>query len=236
VSGRLGFHTNRMSRGGRRGAAVLLRRRGSDTIEDRRMKYEFLIDSYDTERMKVLSVWSEFADEDMHVRPRYDDPRGRSVHEHMVHQCVSEDTWFRGMLGIDVGARPLPDVETRIAFIERYAEDSGKRVDRLRQTDEPWWEDIAAFFDVRRSRAWVMTRRLTHTSHHRGQQMAMLRMLGRALHSNYGPTADTGGLMQHHAPTIYAYSSVEALLAGERGDGAKAPLPGAAGNPVSERP
>jgi hypothetical protein len=42
----------------------------------------------------------------------------------------------------------------------------------------------------------VMTRRLTHTSHHRGQQMAMLRMLGRTLHSTYGPTADTGGLMQ----------------------------------------
>ena len=37
--------------------------------------------------------------------------------------------------------------------------------------------------------------------------MAMLRMLGRDLHSNYGPTADTGGLMQDHAPTIYAYSS-----------------------------
>jgi uncharacterized damage-inducible protein DinB len=42
-----------------------------------------------------------------------------------------------------------------------------------------------------RSRPWVMTRRLTHTSHHRGQQMAMLRMLGRELHSNYGSTADT---------------------------------------------
>ena len=42
----------------------------------------------------------------------------------------------------------------------------------------------------------------------------MLRMLGRELHSNYGPTADTGGLMQNHAPTIYAYSTVEALLEG----------------------
>ena len=71
------------------------------------------------------------------------------------------------------------------------------------------------FFDVQRSRAWVMVRRMTHTSHHRGQLMAMLRMLGRELHSNYGPTADTGGLMQNHAPTIYAYGSLEELLAGE---------------------
>jgi hypothetical protein len=81
-----------------------------------------------------------------------------------------------------------------------------------------------------------MTRRLTHTSHHRGQQMAMLRMLGRDLHSNYGPTADTGGLMQNHAPTIYAYSGLDALIVGEQAGGAKSPLPGAAGKPVTERP
>ena len=81
-----------------------------------------------------------------------------------------------------------------------------------------------------------MTRRLTHTAHHRGQQMALLRMLGRNLHSNYGPTADTGGLMQDHAPTIYAYANVEALLNGEIRGGAKSELPGAAGRIVTERP
>ena len=172
------------------------------------MTYDFLIESYESERLKVLSVWSEFKDDDLPVRPREDDPRGRSVHEHMVHQCVSEDAWFRNMLGIDVAAPPLPARETRFEFIKRYAVDSGQRLERLRRTDERWWESPTAFFDVQRSRAWVMTRRLTHTSHHRGQQMAMLRMLGRALHSNYGPTADTGGLMQNHAPTIYASRSV----------------------------
>ena len=123
------------------------------------------------------------------------------MHEQMVHQCMSEDLWFRNMLGIDVHAPPLPEHETSIEFMKRYAEDSGNRLARLRQTDERWWEELTTFFDVERSRAWVMTRRLTHTSHHRGQQMAMLRMLGRDLHSNYGPTADTGGLMQNHAPT-----------------------------------
>ena len=102
--------------------------------------------------------------------------------------------------------------------------------------EERWWEELTAFFDVRRTRAWVMTRRLTHTSHHRGQQTAMLRMLGRSLHSTYGPTADTGGLMQNRAPTIYAYSSLDALLGGEDRGGAKSPLPRAAGNAVTERP
>ena len=201
------------------------------------MKYDFLIDSYATERIKVLSVWSEFRDDDLAVRPNRDDARGRSVREHMVHQCISEDTWFRTMLGIDVGAPPLPAQETRLEFMTRYAEDSERRLERLRQTDERWWEESTTFFDVRRSRAWVFTRRLTHTSHHRGQQMAMLRMLGRDLHSNYGPTADTGGLMQHHAPTIYAYSTVETLLEGEHQGGTKSPLPGAPrGVAVTERP
>ena len=154
------------------------------------MRYDFLVQSYETERIKVLSVWSEFKDEDLHVRPKRDDPRGRSVLEHMIHQCVSEDTWFRG-LGIDVAAPPLPRRETR---------------------------------------------RLTHISHHRGQQVAMLRMLGRRLHSNYGPTADTGGLMQDHAPTIYAYPDVQALLDGEDRGGAKSPLPEPKGTAVTERP
>ena len=200
------------------------------------MRYDFLVETYETERVKVLSVWSEFTDRDLPVRPNRSDPRGRSLHEHMVHQCVSEDLWFRNMLGMDVGAPPLPKPETRMEFIRRYAEDSGKRLALLRRTDDDWWRQSTTFFDVSRSRAWVMTRRLTHTSHHRGQQMAMLRVLGRDLHSNYGPTADTAGLMQNQAPTIYAYSSLDALLAGETRGGAKAPLPGSPGKPVTERP
>ena len=200
------------------------------------MRYDFLVDSYETERIKVISVWSEFKDEDLLVRPKRDDPRGRSVREQMVHQCVSEDIWFRKMLGIDVNAPPLPQPETRIAFIKQYAADSARRLEILRRTEERWWEETTPFFNVQRSRAWVMTRRLTHTSHHRGQQMAMLRMLGRELHSNYGPTADTGGLMQNGAQTIYAYDNLEALLAGEDRGGAKSVLPGAQGKSLTERP
>ena len=128
------------------------------------MKYEFLIESYASERLKVLSVWTEFKDEDLAVRPNQADPRGRSVREQMVHQCVSEDLWFRNMLGIDVHAPPLPEHETRIEFMKRYAEDSGKRLEQLRDADEWWWEEPTKFFDVERSRAWVMTRRLTSAS------------------------------------------------------------------------
>ncbi len=55
------------------------------------MRYDFLVETYETERIKVLSVWSEFRDEDLPFRPNAKDSRGRSVHEQMVHQCVSED-------------------------------------------------------------------------------------------------------------------------------------------------
>jgi uncharacterized damage-inducible protein DinB len=200
------------------------------------MNYGFLVETYETERIKVVSVWSEFRDEDLPVRPRAGDPRGRSVLEQMVHQCVSEDLWFRNMLGIDVNAPPLPSTETRLEFMKRYAEDSGKRLESLRSKDNSWWESETKFFDVQRSNAWVMVRRIAHTAHHRGQQMAVLRMLGRNVHSNYGPTADTGGLMQNHAPTIYTYPNLNALFDGESRHGAKAPLPGAGCKAVTERP
>ena len=64
------------------------------------MKYEFLVESYASERLKVLSVWSEFQND------------------------------------IDISAPPLPQQETRIEFIKRYAEDCGKRLATLQRTDD----------------------------------------------------------------------------------------------------
>ena len=200
------------------------------------MRYAFLVDTYETERLKVLSVWSMFEDEDVATRPHPDDARGRTLHEQMVHQCVSENTWFKGMLDIDVGAPPLPDPETRLGFIRRYAEDSGRRLEALRAKEDAWWEAPVTFFDVSRSRAWVLVRRVAHTAHHRGQQTALLRVLGRDLWSTYGPTADTGGLMQNEAPVIYPYPDLDTLLEQEAARRAKVPLPGPGPYPVTERP
>src|SRR5258707_8745039 len=115
------------------------------------MKYNFLIETYETERIKVISVWSEFQDADLAVRPRSGDPRGRSVHEQMVHQCVSEDLWFRNMLGIDVNAPPLPATETRLEFMKRYEEDSRKRLEVLRTKDDSLGGSDTKFFDVNRT-------------------------------------------------------------------------------------
>jgi uncharacterized damage-inducible protein DinB len=198
------------------------------------MRYGFLVETYETERLKVLAVWSMFADRDLRERPR--DRRGRSFHEHMVHQCVSENLWFLNMLGIDVGARPLPIEETRLAFLAEYAKDSALRLTALSEKDDAWWEETVRFFDVVRPRTWVMVRRIAHTAHHRGQQTSLLRLLNRDLHSTYGPTADTGGLLQQKAPTIYAYPTLDALMEGEASGGRKTRLPGPGPNPPTERP
>jgi len=194
--------------------------------------YHFLVETYETEILKVLSVWSSFQDQDLQVRPHPTDKRGRSVREHMVHQCMSEDAWFRNMFGIDVGMTPLPETESRVEFIRRYAEAAGKRLAGLQGKDNAWWEENVPFFGVPRSRAWIMVRRIAHTSHHRGQQMALLRMLNREVYSTYGPTADTGGLAANQASVVYAFRDLNALVA----DAPKAALPGTGTKPVSERP
>lgn len=200
------------------------------------MRYRYLAEIYESEIIKVLSVWSMFDDSDLRRRPRSDDARGRNLLEHMVHQSVSEDLWFKNMLAIRVTDDPLPAQETRLAFMQAYASNSRLRLAALAEKNEPWWEEETAFFEVRRTRLWIMTRRLTHTAHHRGQQAALLRMLKHDLHSTYGPTADTGGLMANHAPTIYAYPSESVLLEEEAKARRKAPLPGPGTQAPTERP
>jgi len=200
------------------------------------MEYNFLVDTYDTERIKTLSVWSMFKDDDLFIRPHPLDRRDRNPLEHMIHQCMGEDKWFCNMFGIDVGAPPLPEKETRLEFIKRYAEDSEKRLAMLKEKDKYWWEKEVAFFDALRTRTWIMLRRIAHTAQHRGELTSLLRMLGRAVHSIYGPSADTGGLPQNNALTLYAYPDIPSLIEGESKGGLKAPLPGPGIMPCTERP
>ena len=197
------------------------------------MGFRFLADTYETERLKTLSVWSQFRDDDLELRP---EPRARTPREHMVHQCVSEDLWMTRMLGIDVGLPQLPVLETRLGFLAHYAEASGRRLERLRSVPSEWFEEETTFFDVRRTRAWVLVRRIAHSAHHRGQLTVYLRLLNQPLYSTYGPTADTGGLIANGARIIYRYGSVEELLQAERIGGARPPLPGPGPAAVTERP
>ena len=200
------------------------------------MDYSFLVETYESERLKTLNVWSTFLDDEFDIRPHPLLDRDRTPHEHMVHQCLSEDKWFRSMFGIDVGTPPLPEPEIRLGFIQHYAGDSGKRVVMLQEKDLAWWGQEVPFFDEVHSRAWIMMRRIAHTAHHRGEQTTLLRLLGRAVYSVYGPSVDTGGLPINNAVTIYAYPDIPSLLEGEKQGGKKAALPGPGHLPSSERP
>ena len=180
-------------------------------------RYEFLVETYRTERLKILGVWSQIPDDRLRFRP---ETRARSPLEHMVHQCLSEHNWMRDMLGIAIAQPPLPAEETRDAFVAHYERASAARLQVLAEKPDAWFEETTRFFDVDRSRAWVLTRRIAHSAHHRGQLTVYLRLWGEALYSTYGPTADTGGLAVNGGRVIYA---------GE-------PLPIKSDKPVSERP
>ena len=104
--------------------------------------YDFLVDTYRTERLKTLSVWSQIPDAQMRFRP---EPRARTPLEHMVHQCMSEDAWMKSMLGITVSRAVLPAQETRLAFLEHYAAVSEERLASLAGKSERWFEETASF-------------------------------------------------------------------------------------------
>ena len=143
---------------------------------------------------------------------------------------------MRTMLGITVSRPALPTDESRLSFLEHYAAVSHERLDRLAAQPDDWFEATTTFFDVTRTRAWVLTRRLTHSAHHRGQLTVYLRLWGQALYSTYGPTADTGGLFQNQAQVVYRYASIEELIERERTGGEWPPLPGPGEKSPTERP
>jgi len=195
-------------------------------------RYAFLVDTYRTERLKTLSVWSQIPDDRMTFRP---EPRARNPLEHMVHQCTSEDAWMTSMLGIETGLSVLPAEETRLAFLSHYATTSERRERALSTQSDGWFETVTRFFDVDRSRAWILVRRIAHSAHHRGQLTTYFRLWGQAIFSTYGPTADTGGLAQNGARVLYRYSSVDDLLEGERDRRIPQPLPGPGHKKPTER-
>lgn len=199
-------------------------------------RYSFLVDTYATETLKVLSVWAVFDEATLDRRPLDGDRRGRTLREQMVHQCQSENGWFVNMFGVVATDDVLPAEKTKLGFLEHYAAVAEWRRAQLSLKDDAWWEANAQFFELQKPRNWIMTRRIAHTAHHRGQQTAMLRMFGQALHSTYGPTADTGGLAKDKPPVVYPYGDVASLLAGESAGGSKQSLPAPVDRSVTELP
>jgi uncharacterized damage-inducible protein DinB len=152
--------------------------------------FQHLLDTYASETSKVVSVWRQFAPEDMSFKPA---ERSATVLEIMKHQLLSERRFFAEFIGL--GGEPeaaalLPPELTPSAFCRRHEELCRPRLDRMAGRDQKWWLEVVPFFDVQRQRIWVFWRRVLHTTHHRTQLSVFLRLLGKPVPSSYGPTAD----------------------------------------------
>jgi uncharacterized damage-inducible protein DinB len=165
-----------------------LSRAAKMTADNSDSTYGFLLDTYKTEILKVTGIWSAFPESKMDYKPH---PKSRSVIEQIEHQLQSEGRWMKTMLGIDTGD-PNPAERSKQGFIEKYKADASHRLEIMRGKPDEWWRETTNFFDVIRPRAWVLTRRMNHSTHHRGMLTVYLRLLDIPLPSVYGPTADTG--------------------------------------------
>ena len=152
--------------------------------------FQHLLDTYASETSKVISVWRNFSPEDMAFKAA---ERSSSVADVMKHQLLSERRFFAEFIGLSGEPEPaavLPSELTPAAFCRRNEELCKPRLERMAARDQAWWLELVPFFDVRRQRIWVFWRRVLHTAHHRTQLSVYLRLLGRSVPSNYGPTAD----------------------------------------------
>jgi uncharacterized damage-inducible protein DinB len=152
--------------------------------------FQHLLDTYASETSKVVSLWRQFAAEDMAFKPA---ERSATVLEIMKHQLLSERRFFAEFIGL--GGEPeaaalLPQDLTPEGFWRRNQELCTPRLARMAGRDQKWWLEVVPFFDVQRQRIWVFWRRVLHTTHHRTQLSVFLRLLGKPVPSSYGPTAD----------------------------------------------
>jgi uncharacterized damage-inducible protein DinB len=152
--------------------------------------FQHLLDTYASETSKVVSVWRQFAPEDMAFKPA---ERSATVLEIMKHQLLSERRFFAEFIAL--GGEPeaaalLPPELTPSAFCRRHEELCRPRLERMANREQKWWLEVVPFFDVQRQRIWVFWRRVLHTTHHRTQLSVFLRLLGKPVPSSYGPTAD----------------------------------------------
>lgn len=150
---------------------------------------QHVVDTYASEINKTASVWRAFGDEHLTYRPH---PRSTAVGDIFRHELLSGRRFFGEFLGAPEPAPEtvLPAAPAVAAFVARLGELARPRLAFLAARDEPWWLARVPFFDVERTRIWIAWRRILHTAHHRTQLTVCLRLLGLAVPSVYGPTAD----------------------------------------------
>jgi len=177
-----------------------------------------VVETYVCETNKVAAVWREFSDADLDFRP---DPRSSTVGEIMKHQLLSERRFFGEFLGhAEPPATEVVPAQISVeACIARLVQLAMPRLAFLGDRSQEWWLENARFFDVMRERIWIFWRRILHTAHHRTQRIiansasshtahCLFAMLGKAVPSTYGPTADVTWNGADPTGSKYTYSEI----------------------------
>ena len=148
-----------------------------------------VIETYESETNKLVSVWRQFSDADLDYRPH---AKSMTVREIMRHQILSERRFFAEFLGSPEPAagEAIPAEDSVAALTARVTELALPRLRYLESRPDAWWLETARFFDVDREHSWIFWRRVLHTAHHRTQLTVYLRLLDKTVVSTYGPTAD----------------------------------------------
>src|SRR5215475_2497037 len=101
--------------------------------------FQHLLDTYASETSKVISVWRQFAPEDMTFKPA---ERSSSVLDIMKHQLLSERRFFAEFIGLPgepEAAAVLPAELTPSGFWHRDEELCKPRLERMAARDQAWW-------------------------------------------------------------------------------------------------
>src|ERR1700759_5756870 len=101
--------------------------------------FQHLLDTYASETSKVVSVWRQFAPQDMAFKPA---ERSSSVLDIMKHQLLSERRFFAKFIGLggepETSALRFKEL-TPEGFWRRNQELCRLRLDRMADRDQDWW-------------------------------------------------------------------------------------------------
>lgn len=154
--------------------------------------FRYLVATYASEANKTAGVWAAVPDEALDFRP---DERVNTIRTIFVHQLLSERRFFAQFVGTEE-----PPVEELLPpggrpgtrdYIERYVDQSKRRLPQFARADLAWWTEEMPFFGgLKRQRIWTFWRRVLHTCHHRTQVQTWLRLAGHHVPAIYGPSGD----------------------------------------------
>jgi uncharacterized damage-inducible protein DinB len=150
---------------------------------------QHVLDTYASEISKTASTWRRFDDRGLAYRPH---EKSATAGEIMRHELLSGRRFFGEFLGLaePPASSVLEGTGTVSSFTERLIELAQHRLAGMADRPERWWLEEVQFFDVRRSRIWIVWRRILHSAHHRTQLTVYLRLMGKPVPAIYGPSSD----------------------------------------------